>query len=353
MRDLVLVVLAGCAASAAPAPSEEQLGKLVFEDPSLSSPAGQACRDCHDARSAFRDPESDHSTSAGAVAGRFGLRNAPSAMYARFVPALHGKTGGLFWDGRADTLQAQAAGPMLNPLEMNNADKAAVVAKVRAAGYARQFRDIYGADALDDVDRAFAHVGDALAAYERSDALAPFTAKYDRAMAGLATFTDAEARGLGVFGAHCASCHPPPLFTNFSYANLGIPRYDNNKFYVQPAAYNPDGARYVDHGLMATTHDPVDDGKFRVPSLRNVARTGPYGHNGYFANLPFMLSFLATRDTGSREVANCSRATPEAICAWPAPEVQVNVDPRVGHLPLSEQNLDDLAAFLGTLTDEH
>jgi cytochrome c peroxidase len=368
VKVALVLAVATCAGSSGrvraplePVTSTEQLGKLVFEDPALSSPAGQACQDCHAPHVAFRDPVSDRSTSPGAVPGRFGARNAPTAMYARFVPPLHdsghGYVGGFCWDGRAGSLEEQAGGPLLNPLEMNNPDKATVVEKVRHSTYAASFRAVFGPDALDDTDKAFANITKAIAAYERTDVFAPFSSKYDRYMAGNATFSDAEKRGLAIFNdparGNCASCHPAPMFTNYSYANLGIPRYDNNKIYMQPASFNPDGEHFIDHGLMQTTHDPADDGMFRVPTLRNIARTPPYGHNGYFANVPYMLEFLATRDLGAPDVPTCSRATPDAICAWPGPEVAANVDQRVGHLPLDKQDLDDLAAFLSTLTDEH
>lgn len=349
---------AGC--SGGGPPTAAQLGALVFADPDLSRPTGQSCADCHAPAAAFRDPESDHSTSAGAVAGRFGARNAPTVMYARYAPPLargadHGWTGGLFWDGRASSLEAQASGPLLNPLEMNNPDKASVVAAVRRASYAARFRDVFGPGALDDVDAAFGHVTEALAAYQRGAALAPFSSRYDRYLAGRARLSEAEQRGLAIFEdparGNCAGCHPsrpgpgggPPLFTSFGYANLGIPRYGNSKFFVQPAPLNPDGDRFVDHGLMTTTGDPAQDGKFRVPSLRNVARTAPYGHNGYFENLQYMIDFLATRDTGSAD---------PAVGAWPAPEVPATVDRvHVGHLGLTPQDIDDVVAFLGTLND--
>ncbi|HEU4733399.1 MAG TPA: cytochrome c peroxidase [Kofleriaceae bacterium] len=365
---LIALVLAAC--SSEPSVTRAQLGALVFADPGLSNPPGQACADCHAARVAFRDPESSRATSMGAVAGRFGVRGAPSAMYASHVPPLHRDPhdgrwiGGLFWDGRAQSLEDQAAGPLLNPLEMNNPDKASVVAAVRRAAYAGAFRELFGPGALDDVDAGFARITAVIAAYERTRTFAPFSSKYDRYLAGELVLDEAERRGLAIFEdparGNCASCHPsrpgpdgtPPMFTDFGYANLGIPKYMNNKFYEQPAAFNPDGARYIDHGLMATVGDRAQDGKFRVPTLRNVAVTAPYGHNGYFENLPYLLDFLSSRDVGSRDVGTCSRATPDALCAWPGPEVPATVDRRVGHLGLSAQDIDDLAAFLSTLTDE-
>ncbi|HEU4728246.1 MAG TPA: cytochrome c peroxidase [Kofleriaceae bacterium] len=350
---------AGCAADA-PA-TKEQVGELLFNDQNLSQPTGQSCADCHAENTAFRDPESDHSTSMGAVAGRFGSRNAPTAMYARFAPPLafdaeRGWTGGQFWDGRASSLEDQAGLPLLNPLEMNNPDKASVVAAVQGASYAPMFREVFGRGALDDADAAFAHVTEAIAAFERSARFAPFSSKYDRYLAGEAELTPAEGRGLAIFDdpqrGNCASCHPsrpgpdgsPPLFTNFTYANLGIPRYANSGFFVQPPALNPDGDHFIDHGLMTTVGDPAQDGKFRVPTLRNIARTAPYGHNGYFENLQYMVDFIATRDWLSVD---------PSIGAWPAPEVPATVDhEHTGHLGLTAEDIDDLVAFLGTLSDE-
>ena len=363
---------AGCTAAGCTAdqPStKEQLGELMFSDTNLSSPAGQSCADCHLARVAFRDPETSLATSMGIVPGRFGLRNTPTAMYASYVPALqrsgeHAWIGGLFWDGRAGTLEDQAAAPLLNPLEMNNADKASVVATVRRASYAPAFRELFGPRALDDVDAAFAHVTEALAAFERGPAFAPFTSKYDRFLAGEATLSDAEQRGLALFEdparGNCAGCHPSrpgpggaaPMFTDFGYANLGVPRYDNSKFYAQPPPMNPDGERFVDHGLMQTVGEAAQDGKFRTPTLRNIARTPPYGHNGYFENLQYLVDFLNSRDVGSRAVGTCSRAVVSARCAWPAPEVPATVDHRVGHLGLSDQDISDIVAFLTILSDD-
>jgi cytochrome c peroxidase len=274
----------------------------------------------------------------GAVQGRFGTRNAPTAMYAAQVPPLHydGRwVGGLFWDGRADTLAQQAAGPLLNPREMNNPDKATVVNHVRAQDYAQDVRAIYGESALDTVDGGFAHITDAIAAYERSPELSPFSSRYDKG-----TLNAQELRGEKIFDAHCASCHPPPMFTDFSYANLGLPRYAN-------------GPAEIDHGLATTMHDSSLDGMFRTPTLRNITRTAPYGHNGAFENLPYFLDFLNTRDVGSPDAPTCSHAPgSKTSCAWPAPEVPANIDHRVGNLHLSSDDLADLAAFLAALTDE-
>jgi cytochrome c peroxidase len=348
-----------------------QLGKLVFNDPNLSEPTGQACADCHADTMAFSDPE-DERTSAGVIRDRFGSRNAQTAMYASYAPPLHRDAatgrmiGGLFWDGRANSLEAQAAIPMLNPLEMNNPSKAHVVARIRQASYAYAFRALFGRDALDDVDRAFTHVGEVIAAFERTPQFAPFSAKYDRYLAGTTKLDAAEARGLAIFEdparGNCARCHPsrpsadgkPPLFTDFSYANLGIPKFDNNPFYTLPPALNPEGQRFIDHGLATTTRDPAHDGMFRVPTLRNIARTAPYGHNGYFRRLDEMIMFLATRDVGSELIGTCNRVPgkPRVACPWPEPEVPANLErTHVGNLRLGPRDIADLVAFLQTLTD--
>jgi cytochrome c peroxidase len=349
---LLLAFLGACSGAPTTARQTEELGALLFNDTSLSEPAGQSCADCHTPRAKFTDPERDRTTSLGAVDGRAGSRNTPTAMYARFIPPLrldaasHEYSGGLFWDGRASSLEEQAPGPLLNPLEMNNADEAAVVAKLRAAPYAQQFRTVFGPTALDDVSGAFKKAMQAIAAYERSAAFSPFNSNYDRWLAGHATLTAEEQRGLAIFEdparGNCASCHPSPMFTNYSYVNLGVPRYGNNPFYQMPPALNPDGGAYVDHGLSSTVGDRAQDGKFRVPTLRNIARTAPYGHNGYFDNLPFIIDFHNSRD-----------GKPLYIDAWPAPEVPATVDKRVGRLGLNQQDILDLTAFLRTLTDSN
>lgn len=357
--SLVAVVVASACGSPAPM-TEQELGRALFFDPALSEPAGQACADCHAAELAFSDPE-DERTSAGAVRDRVGFRNSQTAMYASYAPPLRrgadGRfTGGLFWDGRASSLEDQAVLPLLNPIEMNNPSKERVVEKVRRSPYARGFRNAYGPGALDDVDTAFANVTRALAAFQRTRPFAPFSSRYDRYLAGAAELTPQERRGLALFEdparGNCASCHPsrpgpggaPPLFTDFSYANLGIPRWRNSRYYHLPPELNPEGEAFIDRGLGKTVGEAAQDGKFRVPTLRNVARTYPYGHNGYFQTLREALEFLSTRT-----IVPCGH-TADPSCT--APEVPANVEPWVGRLGLDRGDVEDLLAFLGTLTDE-
>lgn len=372
-RLALLAALLGPLLVSLPAPAAEEaaeLGRLLFFDATLSEPAGQSCASCHAPARAFTDPDTARPTSKGVDPRRFGSRNAPSAMYMAFSPAFHFDpkeehyVGGQFWDGRAATLEEQAKGPFLNPLEMANPDKRAVVEKVRRAAYAGLFDKVYGKDALKDVDPAFERIVAALAVYERGPEFRPFSSKYDAWLAGKAKLTKQELRGLKLYEdekkGNCAACHPsqrgpkgePPLFTDFTYDNLGVPRNPANPFYGQDKAHNPDGARFVDRGLGGAVKKPAEDGKFKVPTLRNIARTAPYMHNGYFTTLRGAVAFYNDRDVRKR----CPQDLPEDEAlkrrCWPAPEVAANVNTEeLGRLGLTEREIDDIVAFLRTLDD--
>jgi cytochrome c peroxidase len=331
-----------------------RLGEELFFDERLSSPAGQACASCHVPEAAFTDPETREPTSEGAIRGRFGARNSPTAAYARFSPPFRYNAedevfeGGQFLDGRASTLEEQAKGPFLNALEMNNASKAEVVGKVRKAPYAWRFFQVYGPRAFDNVDAAYDNIANAIAAFERTPRFSPFSSKYDAFLAGRARLSAKEARGLALFEAadkgNCAACHPsatsddgtPPLFTDFTYDNLGVPRNPRNPFYRQEARFNPDGFAYVDLGLGGALGEPGENGKFKVGSLRNIAVTAPYMHNGAFKTLGEVVHFYNTRDTQP----------------WPAAEYAETVNhDELGNLGLSAEEEDAIVAFLKTLTD--
>ncbi|MDF3608030.1 cytochrome-c peroxidase [Paracoccus sp. DMF-8] len=166
-----------------------QLGQALFHDPSLSRNGTQSCATCHDPDHAFTDPRPNAvggAVSVGDDGVSLGDRNTPTLTYAFLSPDFHQDAkgrykGGQFWDGRADDLADQAGQPMLNPVEMGMPDRAAVVARLRDnPGYADSFAALFGADALDDVDRAFQGAAMALAAYQSTDEFAPFDSKFDR-----------------------------------------------------------------------------------------------------------------------------------------------------------------------------
>jgi cytochrome c peroxidase len=350
---------------------KQRLGLRLFFDTNLSQPAGQACASCHDPRLAFTDPDKRFPTSKGVIAGRFGNRNTPTAMYTAFSPAFgfdKGEglfVGGQFVDGRAATLEEQAKQPFLNPVEMHNPNKYSVVLKVRAAEYAPLFKEVYGNDALSDGEAAYDRIADAIAAFENTPVFNPFSSKYDAYLAGRARLTAQEARGLWVYEhprkGNCAACHPsqpakdgsPPLFTDFTFDNLGVPRNPYNPFYDLPAEFNPDGKRFVDKGLGKFVHRYNENGKFKVPTLRNIAITGPYMHNGYFRSLRAVVDFYNSRDTkpACKDHFTSEEQALRTGC-WPEAEVKENVNTdELGNLGLSDREIDDLVAFLLTLTD--
>lgn len=334
--------------------TREHLGKLLFFEKTLSTPPGQACSDCHAPEVAFADPEAELPVSRGAHSDRYGSRNDMTVSYSAFVPPLHFNkedsvwVGGLFWDGRVNSLAEQSKGPPLNPLEMANPDTLTILKKLKSLSYAALFTEVYGDDALNDPGTAFSNMADAIEAYEKTSEVSPFTSKYDYWLRGEIELNERELRGLKLFEAedkgNCAACHPhtvlqdgsPPLFTDFTYDNLGVPRNPENPFYSLPKELNPEGFAFIDLGLGKTLNDPEQNGKFRVPTLRNVELTPPYMHNGVFKTLFNVLAFYNTRD----------------IAGWPDPEVadNVNVD-ELGNLELTNTELEDLVAFLKTLKD--
>jgi len=371
---LILPALADKPADKAPdspQAAKAKLGQALFFDPSLSSPPGQSCATCHDASAAFTDPDHRLPVSKGVLPGRVGNRNAPTSLYAAFSPKFHFDkeeglyVGGQFPDGRAATLEEQAKGPFLNPLEMANPDKQSVVEKVRRAAYSPEFDRVFGKGALGDTEQAYERIAEALAAFQRTPQFSPFSSKYDAWLAGKTKLTQQELRGLRLFESedkgNCAACHPSkpgprgesPLFTDFTYDNLGVPRNPDNPFYKLPAQLNPAGALWVDRGLGATVNKRSEDGKFKVPTLRNIDLTGPYMHNGYFRTLRGTVVFYNDRD--KKPLCKKNLVTEEEALkqkCWPAPEVITNVNhDELGDLGLSEREIDDIVAFMKTLTD--
>jgi cytochrome c peroxidase len=337
--------------------AKEALGKLIFFDKTLSQPSGQACATCHQPDQGFANK--NFSVSPGANNQLFGNRNAPSIAYASYTVDWHYNSedetwmGGFFLDGRAKTLLQQAKGPFVNPLEMANASGQAVVDKVLQGEYKYLFEQVYGAAIWHDKTQAFDAIADALVAYQSSETFAPrFSAKYDAYLQGNITLSAQEMRGLKLFEdpdkGNCAACHPSqvgengeaPIFTDFSYDNLGVPRNKQLAFYQMAKQHNSQGTRYRDKGLgdnAKIKNSAAALGKFKVPTLRNIALTAPYMHNGVFATLEESVDFYNSRDIDKK---------------WAKPEISENVNKdELGDLQLTDQEVKDLVVFLKTLDD--
>jgi cytochrome c peroxidase len=378
---VALIALFSVGSSAQPTLTpEEELGKMLFFDSNLSTPPGQACAVCHAPEVGFTGPDSAINAAGsvypGAVHTRFGNRKPPNSSYGGESPVLFYDDidevwiGGMFWDGRAtgwtlgDPLAEQAQGPFLNPLEQNNPNPKSVCLKVRASSYSMLFEDVWGPGSLDcvrDVAGTYEKIARSIAAYEKSEEANPFTSKYDAFLAGQATLTQEETWGLELFEgkAMCSACHlsdpgpngEPPLFTDFTYDNLGVPKNPANPFYGMPRKWNPDGANWVDYGLggflMSAGFDEdvyePELGKHKVPTLRNVdlrpyaGFVKAYGHNGYFQSLEEITHFYNTRDVDPM---------------WPDPEVSMNVnEDELGNLGLTLEEEAAIVAFMKTLSD--
>ena len=379
----------------------EELGDLLFDDVTLSTPQGQSCATCHDPDVGYTGPDSALNAAGsvypGAVHTRFGNRKPPTSAYGGDSPVLYYDeadevwVGGMFWDGRAtgwtlgDPLAEQAMGPFLNPVEQNMPNKRLVVFRVWLSPYRVLFEDVWGPgslDFVDDVDGTYERIARSIAAYERSRVVNPFNSKFDGfwdaakadgldpasvTMANYEDFygyglSDDEVYGFAVFNDEekgmCGLCHTLdegsagyPLFTDFTYDNLGVPKNPDNPFYTMPPKYNPDGYDWVDPGLGGFLKGAGSDadvyeaewGKHKVPTLRNVDKrpypefVKAYGHNGFFKSLSELVHFYNTRD----------------VEMWPDPEVPetVNTD-ELGDLGLTEVEEAAIVTFMKTLSDQ-
>ncbi len=334
----------------------EKLGKLLFFEKSLSGvPEGHSCAFCHNPDFAFTDRMKEFPTSKGAGSGRFNSRSDMPVSYSFYAPPLEYDEneevwfGGLFWDGRADNLIEQAIEPIFNPVEMAVPDTAFLFQKLQNLEYREFFIKVFGPESMDTPGKAISNTLIALDSYQRSDEVNPFSSKYDSYLKGEVQLSENELRGMALFvdedKGNCAACHPvtpnkegePVLFTDFTYDNLGIPRNPANPYYRLPTELNPMGPNYVDYGLGKIVNDSSQNGKFKVPTLRNVAITPPYMHNGYFRTLWDVIAFYNTRDVED----------------WPQPEIPETINrDEMGDLGLSNQDIEDIIAFLNTLTDD-
>jgi cytochrome c peroxidase len=320
-------------AGSTPLSLQAQVGQKVFFDRNLSGGRNMSCASCHDPQYAYGPPNS-LAVQLASDPDRSGVRTVPSLRYKEATPPYDdhaanpdGVTqasagGGFMWDGRATSLATQSALPLLNPAEMNNASKAAVVQAVRTGAYAGLFTQAFGAAIFADTDTAFDAIGTALQAFETEEiSFHPYTSKFDLYVHNKigGTLTAAEMRGLAIFnnprGGNCAACHyagvnfngNQGLMTDFTYQALGAPRNDrsipNNP---DPIPANDDPG-YHDMGLCGpyrTDHAPAQPGtpdpycgQFKVPVLRNAATRNAFFHNGVFHSLLQVLHFYDTRDT--------------------------------------------------------
>jgi cytochrome c peroxidase len=341
-------------ASAATTPAE--LGQRLFFDPNLSRNRTQSCASCHDPAQGFVDP-SGHAVSLGDDGHSIGTRNAPTASYAALSPTFqqldNGQyRGGQFYDGRAADLAEQAMGPPLNPLEMAMPSKQAVVERLREnPDYRASFAQLFGADTLTDVDKGYAAMAQSIAAFERTELFAPFDSKYDRYLRGEYQMTAQEELGRTLFFSqqftNCNQCHQlhsSPVhrretFTDYSFHNIGVPA-------------NPALEQSADAGLAANPRaaDPANAGKIKVPTLRNVAVTAPYMHNGVFRDLRTVVLFYDHYNSRNPQ----RQINPETGSPWGAPEIDANLSlPELTSGPaLDDRRVDALVAFLKTLTDK-
>ncbi|QPC92036.1 cytochrome-c peroxidase [Mesorhizobium sp. INR15] len=360
------------------------LGRELFFDPSLSASGQQSCSSCHDPRHAFGPASAAPVELGGPHGDQPGLRAVPSLRYLQAVPAFtehfhdsddegdesvdNGPTGGLTWDGRADRGQDQARIPLLSPFEMANKDAGEVAAALRKAPYSGDFRAVFGYAVFDRPDDAFAAAVEALGTFEQSAAdFYPYSSRYDAFLAGKATLSAQELHGRALFEdenkGNCASCHlsepandgEPPQFTDFGFLGVSVPRNP-----AVPANADP---AYFDLGLCGPLRTDLKRraeycGLFRTPTLRNVALRKTFFHNGYFHTLRDAVAFYATRDTDpgrwySRGANGAIRQNDDLPMAYWA---NINQNPPFGKKPggkpaLTDPEIDDIVAFLQTLTD--
>lgn len=354
-----------------------ELGRRLFFDPSLSASGQQSCSTCHDPRYAYGPPPGKAIAKGGKDMSRGGTRAVPSLRYLHQVPSFAehyrfadgdvGPAGGFTWDGRAPSLHEQAKLPLLAANEMANGSPDEVVLRLRQAGYADEFRALFGEHVFESTELAFTDALLALEAFQHLPAeFYPYSSKYDAFLRGEAELTDAEAHGVALFKdpkkGNCASCHGTvirdggfPTFTDFDYLNVGVPR--------NPAIEANADPHYYDLGLCGPARTDLAGSKgycgfFRSPSLRNTALRDAYFHNGVFHSLREVLHFYNERDRFPEKWY--SRNPDGSVHVFddlpPGALNNVDHDPPLDRKPgdppaLTEAEIDDLIAFLQTLTD--
>lgn len=395
----------------APLSAVAQLGRRLFHDERLSGSGRLSCASCHSPAHAFGPPGSAAVVLGGPRLRTPGVRAVPSLRYLYRQPAFSigpqaegdndqlislaqqalqaaGQArvlksagamqaaaanpvprGGLFWDGRADTLEQQTHGPLYNPLEMDAGTPGRLVHELRTASYAAEFRRLFGPGVFENPRLAADEASFAIARYQiESPDFHPFSSKFDAWLAGQARLTAAELRGYELFNdpakGNCAACHLdqptrdglPPLFTDFEYEALGVPRNP-----AIPANRDP---RYYDLGLCGPYRGDLRRqraycGLFLTPSLRNVATRHVFFHNGVFHSLEQVLDFYVNRDLHPGRFYPRDAAGRVIKYDDIPPKDRANVD-RVDapfnrqpgdRAALTRVEIREVIAFLGTLTD--
>jgi cytochrome c peroxidase len=358
-----------------------ELGRTLFRAPALSGSGRMSCATCHDPAHGFTPANTLATQPGGVDLKHTGFRAVPTLKYLQAVPPFTehymgaeedgagdgvdvGPTGGLTWDGRVTRGRDQARIPLLSGDEMANTSAEAVGQHVLDAGYGPALQRIYGGEIIRSQADVFDAVTEALEAYEQDPpTFFPYNSRYDAYLNDQETLTPAEMRGLAVFNdparGNCAVCHKNglmqtgghPDFTDFGMIALGVPR-------------NPDIARnrdptYFDLGLCGpartdlATHQQ-DCGAFRTPTLRNVALKQRFFHNGFAHSLHDAVAFYAERDVAPEKwYPRKADGSVNKYDDLPA-RYRANVNADVPFGPkriLSPQDIDDVVAFLGTLTD--
>ena len=289
-------------------PQQIDLGRYLFFDPVLSGDGTLSCASCHDPARGLSDGRPRSIGIHGADAGRA----APTLWNVAFLRRF-------FWDARADSLEAQATGPLYSPREMGNTPAKLMASLNGNPAYRRLFQEAFAADSGEITEK---QVYTALAAFQTS--LISLNSRYDRYVHGYdAALSDKEIEGLNVFRsfvARCSECHTPPLFTNEQIAVIGMPEPAGQPF---------------DVGAEKTFGSEKLKGGFKVPTLRNIARTAPYSHDGAFADLRSAVDFY-NKGRGN--------AVPKGMHLY--------LHWHISDPDLTETEVDRIVDFLGALTDE-
>lgn len=294
------------------------LGETLFNDQRLSADGSVSCASCHDV---YGKAGADGRATSVGVGGQLGHRNAPSVWNTAFQSVF-------FWDGRAPSLEEQAKGPFINPVEMGMNSLQDVVDIIRSDSiYRQKFAEVYGTDSSITID----YVVDAIASYERT--LVSSDSAYDRFVAGdSAALDESQIRGMSLFASiGCTSCHSGPNFSSASTLQPGSP------WRIFPAYPSPLEIEY--DLLLASKNGNTYRGAWRVPSLRNVALTGPWLHNGSINTLEEVVQIMAAAQLG--------RAGHFLLWSYSSKTFQT-----FGNNPLSDQEVTDLVNFLHALSSE-